>query len=69
MVVTQPVGISVEVEHDRSVQEPIEHGSGDGRVTEDLTPFPDTAVGGDDDRGLQIALRDNLKQCGGGLAR
>lgn len=62
MVVTQPVGIPVEVEHDRSVQKSIEHRGGDGRIAEDLTPLTDTAVGGDDDRSLQIALRDNLNK-------
>ena len=46
----------------RAVQQPVEHGGGDGGVAEDLTPGSDAAVGGHHDRGLQIALGDNLKQ-------
>jgi hypothetical protein len=38
VVVAQPVGVAVEVEHDGAVQEPVEHGGGDGGVAEDLAP-------------------------------
>ncbi len=62
MMIAQPVVIPDEVEHHRLMQKPIEHGGGNSRVTEDLTSFPDVAVGGHDDRGFQIALRNNLKQ-------
>ena len=62
MVVSQAVGIAVEVEHDRAVQEAVEHGGGDGGVAENLTPFSNAAVGGNDDRCLHIPLRHNLKQ-------
>jgi len=44
------------------VQQSIEHGGGNGSVAEDLTPDPYSAVGGDYDAGLQIAVGDNLKQ-------
>lgn len=64
MVVSQSVGIAVEIEHYGAMQEPVEHGRSDSGVTENITPFADSAVGGDHDGGLQIALRHNLKQCG-----
>ena len=38
---------AVEVEHDGAVEEPVEHGGGDGGVAEDLAPGADAAVGGD----------------------
>ena len=49
VVVAEPVGVAVEVEHDRAVQEAVEHGGGDGGVAEDLAPGADAAVGGQDD--------------------
>ena len=36
-MITETVGVPVEVEHDRPVQQPVEHGRGDGGVTEDRT--------------------------------
>ena len=62
MVVSEAVAVAVEVEYDGAVQEPVEHGGGDGGVAEDLAPAGDAAVGGDHDRCFQVALRDDLKQ-------
>jgi hypothetical protein len=56
VVVAEAVPVAVEVDDDGVVGEPVEHGCGDGGVAEDLTPAGDTAVGGDHDRGLQVAL-------------
>lgn len=39
MVVSQAVGVAVEVEDYRAVQEAVEHGRGDGGVAEDFAPF------------------------------
>ena len=66
VVVAESVGLAVEVEHDRSVEESVEHGCGDGGVAEDLAPGGDAAVGGQHDAGLEVALRDDLEQRGGG---
>ena len=66
-MVTQTVGIAVESEHDRAVLQPVEHGGGDGGVTEDLAPFGHRPVGGDHDARFQISLRHNLKQRRGGF--
>jgi hypothetical protein len=60
VVVSQAVGVAVKVEHDGAVQESVEHGGGDGGVAEDLSPGPDAAVGGQDDRGFRVALGDDL---------
>jgi len=67
VVVAESVGLAVEVDDHRAVQEAVEHGGGDGGVAEDLAPCADAAVGGDHDAGFQIALGDNLKQRRGGL--
>ena len=68
MVVSEPVGGAVEGDDDAAVQESVEHGCGDGGVAEDLAPGSDGPVRGDHDRGLQVALVDDLEQRGGGLA-
>ena len=62
VVISEAVGLAVEVDHHQAVQEAVEHGGGHGGVTEDLSPSAHAAVGGDDDAGFQISLRDNLKQ-------
>ena len=38
-------------------------GGGDGGVAEDLAPGADGSVRGDHDRGLEVALVDDLEQC------
>ena len=38
-MIPKAVGVAVQIEHHGSVQEPVEHGRGDGGVTEDLTPL------------------------------
>lgn len=68
VVVAGSVGVAVEVEDDGAVEEPIEHGCGDGGVAEDLAPGRDAAVGGEHDGGFEVALGDDLEQRGGGLA-
>lgn len=60
MVSTQPVGITIEPEYHRTVQQPVEHRRGNGGVTEDLTPFNDWPIRGDHDRDIQISLHHNL---------
>ena len=58
------VALAVDLEDDRAVQEPVEHGGGDHRVVEDLAPARDAAVGGEDDRALQVAALDDLEEGG-----
>lgn len=38
-MIPKAVGVPVQIEHHGPVQEPVEHGRGDGGVTEDLTPL------------------------------
>ena len=62
-MVAESVRGSVEGDDDGSVQEPVEHRGGDGRVAEDLTPGADWPVRRDYDRRFQVALVDDLEQC------
>jgi hypothetical protein len=54
VVVAEPVGLTVEVDDHRSVQQSVEHRGGNGGVTEDFTPGSDATIGSDHDVGLQI---------------
>ena len=67
MVVAETVGVAVEGDDHAAVEDPVEQGGGDGGVAEDLAPGADGPVGGDDDRGFQVALGDDLEQRGGGF--
>ncbi len=51
------------------MQEPVEHGDGDGGVGADFAPGADPAVGSEDDRAPQVALADDLEQGVGVPAR
>ena len=75
MVVAESVGVAFEVEYDGAVQEAVQEcggdggggGGGGGGVAEDFAPGADAAVAGEDDRGFQVALGDDLEQGGGGF--
>ena len=65
---SEAVAVAVEVEHDAAVQESVEHGGGDDVVAEDVAPGGDAAVGGEHDRGAEVALVDDLEERGCGFA-
>jgi hypothetical protein len=44
LVLTHAVAVAVDVDDDGAVQEPVEHGGGDGGVVEDVAPGGDAAV-------------------------
>jgi hypothetical protein len=64
LVSTQPIGRPVDADHSSAVQEPIEHGRGDGGVTERAGPIRDADIGAQNRRRLQISLVDHLEQRG-----
>jgi hypothetical protein len=53
------VAAAGDVDDDRVVDEPVEHGGGDGGVGEDVAPGADAAVSGQDDRAAPVALADD----------
>src|SRR6185437_16237727 len=69
MVAAEPIRVPGDVQDDRPVQEPVQKRRGDHIVAEHLAPGGDGPVGGQDDRGLQVPLGDDLEQRGGGLGR
>ena len=64
-VCARPVGLAVDLQHGGAVQQPVEYGRGDHGVVGDLAPGGDAAAGGQHDRALHLALRDDLEQRGG----
>lgn len=68
VVGAQPVGRPVDADDHRAVQQPVEHGGGDGGVPERRCPVGDADVGGQDRARLQVALVDDLEQRGGAVA-
>jgi len=67
LVGAQAVAVTVEVDDDASVQEPVEHGGGEHVIAEDAAPAGDSPVGGEHDAGLEVALADDLEQRRGGV--
>src|SRR5664279_686553 len=68
VVITQSVGVPVDVDHHGSVQEAIEKCCSDGGIAKNLPPRSHRPIGCHDDRRLQVPLIDDLEQSGRGLA-
>ncbi len=49
VVVLEPVGVALEGDDVGVVDEPVDHGGGDGVVAEDLAPAAELLVAGDDE--------------------
>ncbi len=62
------VAVAVDLQDGGVVQEAVEDRDGDGVVVEDLAPGRDVAVGGQDDRAVLLAARDDLEEVRGGFA-
>ena len=54
------VAVAGDVQDGGVVQEAVQDGGGDGGVFEDLAPGGDAAVGGEDDRAVLVASRDDF---------
>ena len=68
VVAAHPVAGPVDREHGAVVEEPVEDRGGDGGVVEDLAPLCDAPVGGEDDRAVLVASRDDLEEMTRGLS-
>jgi hypothetical protein len=64
LVGAQSVGRAVDADDGGAVQKPVEHGGGDGCVTESCCPVSDPDVRAQNRRWLQVSLVDDLEQCG-----
>lgn len=51
-----------DLDHDGMVQQPVEQCGGDDGIAEDLTPFGEAAIGGEDHGALFVAGVDELEE-------
>ena len=62
VAVFEPVGVALDVDDFGVVDEPIDHGGGDGVVAEDFAPAAEGLVRGHDDGGAFVAGGDELEE-------
>lgn len=58
---TQPIAGAFDLDDDRMVEQAVEECCYDDRITKDLAPFGEAAVGGQDHRTLFVVVIDNWK--------
>lgn len=61
-MLAQAIARALDLDDDRVVKRPIEQGSRNNRVSEDLAPFGEAAVRGQDHRPLLVAVIDELEE-------
>ena len=61
LVGAESVAVAGDGEHHAFVQEPVEHGRGNGVIGEDLSPRGHSEVGGEDDRSFSVSAGDDLE--------
>jgi len=61
-VLAQPVAVALDVDHLAVMQQPVQDGRCDHRVSEQLLPIAKTLVGGDDRRVFLIPVGDELEK-------
>jgi hypothetical protein len=61
-VLTEPVARTFNLDDNVVVEQPIEEGSGDNGIAEDLAPFGEAAVGGEDHGALLVAGIEGLEE-------
>jgi len=64
-----PPGVVSGFEDFTMMREAVEHGGGHLLIAEDLRPFPEGEVGGDDHRGLLVELGDQMEEQLAGIFR
>lgn len=62
LAVSEPVGIVSEGENLAPVSEPVEESGGEDGITEEFSPAIEALVGGNDDGGILVELRDELEE-------
>ena len=61
-VLAQAIAGALDLDDDGMVEQPIEQRGGDDGIAEDLAPFGEAAVGGEDHRALLVAGVDELEE-------
>lgn len=62
----QPVGLALDVDREAVMEEPVDDGGGDARISEDLAPLAEAAITRQDHRPPFIMTRDELEEEMGG---
>ncbi len=58
----ETIGVALDVDCRRVMEDPIEDGGGDHRVPEDLVPLAEASVRGQDESALLVAAGDELEK-------
>ena len=61
-VLAQSIARSLDLDDDGVMEKPIEQCGGDDRIAEDVAPFGEAAVGGEDHRPLLVSGVDQLEE-------
>jgi len=64
----EAIGVALDIDRGGMMQDAVQDGRGDDRITEDLIPLTEAAVGGEDQRALFVAPRDELEEEVGAVA-
>ena len=61
-MLAEPIARSLDLDDDGVMEKPIQQCGGDDRIAEDVAPFGEAAVGGEDHRPLLVAGVDQLEE-------
>ena len=61
-VLAQPIARALDLDDDGMVEQPVEQRGGDDGIAEDVAPFGEAAVGGEDHGALFVAGVDELEE-------
>ena len=61
-MLTQAIARALDLDHDGMVEQPVEERGGDDGIAEDLAPFGEAAVRGEDHGALFVAGVDELEE-------
>ena len=58
----EPIRAAFDIDCGRMMEDPVQDGRGDDRITEDLVPLTEAAIGGQDQGPLFVAAADELEK-------
>jgi hypothetical protein len=59
---SEPIRVALDIDRGRMMQDPVQDGRRDHRITEDLVPLREAAVGGQDQGAFFVAAGDELEE-------
>jgi len=61
-VIFESIAVTLDVDHPRMMEKPVEDGRGDDRVAEELLPIAEALIRGQDRRAFLVPVRDELEE-------